>query len=122
MFPTFGLDKVVAQAIGIGTLIVLLTGGYFWWKHSVKQEALAEWNKSQIEQVQKEQRELIEDLTEVAKTQKALLQEMKNRNEILDKKFSEIDTYLDSNPVRQKYKNSKSSDVLKRTFKELGRN
>lgn len=122
MFPTFGLDKVVAQIIGVAILLVLLVGGYYWWKHSVKAEALAEWNQKQIEQVQKEQRELIKDLTEVAENQKVLLDEMRRANEVLDNKFAELEGYLNSKQVATKYKSTSSSDVLKRTFKELGRN
>lgn len=118
----FGLDKVAAQAIGVVILLVVLTGGYYWWKHSIKAEALAEWNQKQIEQVQKEQRELIQDLTEVAKNQKTLLDEMAKQSEMLDKKFSDLETYLNSKQVAVKYRGTKSSDVLQRTFKELGRN
>ena len=122
MFPTFGLDKVVAQIIGVAILLVLLVGGYYWWKHSVKAEALAEWNQKQIEQVQKEQRELIKDLTEVAENQKILLDEMKRANDALDTKFAALETHLNSKQVIAKYKGTSSSEILKRTFKELGRN
>ena len=122
MFPMFGLDKVAAQAIGVVALLVFLVGGYYWWAHSIRTEALQEWNQKQIEQVQKEQRELIRDLTEVAKNQKTLLEEMSKQSEMLDKKFSDLETYLNSKQVAVKYKGTKSSDVLQRTFKELGRN
>ncbi len=121
MFSLFGLDKVAAQIIGIIILIVVLTGGYFWWKHSVKQEALLEWNKNQQEQVVKEQKELIEDLTEVAQTQKVILDEVRKRNDFLEKRFSELEIYLNRPDTVKKYKNTQSSDVLKRTFKELNK-
>lgn len=121
MFPTFGLDKVVAQIVGVVILIVLLTGGYYYWKHSVKQEALAEWNKAQVEQVQKEQQRLIQNLTVIDKNQALIMKELEHQNQLLDKKFQDLEEYLNKDSTIKEYKGKSSSDVLKRTFKELGR-
>jgi uncharacterized protein HemX len=121
MFSLFGLDKVAAQIIGIITLVVLLVGGYYYWKHTIKTEALLEWNKAQQEQVAKEQQKLIQDLTEINKTQKELTAELKARNEALEKKFNELDEYLNKDSTVRAYKGKQSSDVLKRTFKELNK-
>lgn len=121
MFPMFGLDKVAAQIIGIVTLIVLLVGGYYYWKHTVKTEALLEWNKAQQEQVAKEQQKLVKDLTEINNEQKKLSAELKARNEFLEKKFGELEDYLNRPDTVTKYKGKESSEVLKRTFKELNK-
>jgi len=121
MFSLFGLDKVAAQIIGIITLVVLLVGGYYYWKHTIKTEALLEWNKAQQEQVAKQQQKLIQDLTEINKTQKELTAELKARNEALEKKFNELDEYLNKDSTARAYKGKGSSDVLKRTFKELNK-
>lgn len=121
MFSLFGLDKVASQIIGIITLVVLLVGGYYYWKHTIKTEALLEWNKAQQEQVAKEQQKLIQDLTEINKTQKELTAELKARNEALEKKFNELDEYLNKDSTVRAYKGKQSSDVLKRTFKELNK-
>ena len=121
MFSLFGLDKVAAQIIGIITLVVLLVGGYYYWKHTIKTEALLEWNKAQQEQVAKQQQKLIQDLTEINKTQKELTAELKARNEALEKKFNELDEYLNKDSTVRAYKGKQSSDVLKRTFKELNK-
>lgn len=121
MLALLGLDKVAAQIIGIVILIVLLVGGYYYWKHTIKTEALLEWNKAQQEQVAKQQQKLIEDLTEINKTQKELTTELKARNEALEKKFNELDEYLNKDSTSKQYKGKSSSDVLKRTFKELNK-
>lgn len=121
MLALLGLDKVMAQIIGIVILVVLLVGGYYYWKHSVKTEALLEWNKAQQEQVAKEQQKLIQDLSEINKEQKKLSAEIKARNDFLEKKFDEIESYLNRPDVVKQYKGKSSSDVLKRTFKELNK-
>lgn len=121
MFPTFGLDKVVAQIIGGVLLLGLLVGGYYYWKHSVKQEALVEWNKAQVEQVQKEQQKLIENLTVIDKNLAVIKKELEYTKKILDDKFKDVDEYLAKDSTKNEYKNKPSSDVLKRTFKELNR-
>ena len=121
MLSLFGLDKVAAEIIGGVILIVLLVGGYYYWKHSVKTEALLEWNKAQQEQVQKEQQKLIQDLTEIDKTQKQILADLKARNFFLEKKFEDLETYLNRPDTVKAYKGKGSSDVLKRTFKELNK-
>lgn len=121
MFPLFGLDKVAAQAIGVVLLIVTLIGGYYYWKHTVKAEALAEWNKAQVEQVQKEQAKLIENLTIIDKNQKEILKELSTQRSALEKKFGDLDEYLNKESTNNEYKNKPSSDVLKRTFKELNK-
>lgn len=121
MLSLFGLDKIATQIIGIIILIVLLVGGYYYWKHSVKTEALLEWNKKQQEQVAREQQELIKDLTEINNEQKKIFTELKARNDFLEKKFGELEDYLNRPDTVKKYKGKESSDVLKRTFKELNK-
>lgn len=121
MFSFFGLDKIAAEIIGGITLIVLLVGGYYYWKHTVKTEALLEWNKAQQEQVAKEQQKLIHDLTEIDKTQKQILGDLKDRNFYLEKKFEDLETYLNRPDTVKTYKGKGSSDVLRRTFKELNK-
>lgn len=121
MFSFFGLDKVAAEIIGVVILVVLLVGGYYYWKHSIKTEALLEWNKAQQEQVAKEQQKLIQDLTEINNTQKLILSDLKTRNLLLEKKFEDLETYLNRPDTVKAYKGKGSSDVLRRTFKELNK-
>ena len=121
MLSLLGLDKVAAQIIGGVILVVLLIGGYYYWKHTVKTEALLEWNKAQQEQVAQEQQKLIKDLTEINKQQQDILAEVRAQNQALEKKFSDLDEYLNKDSTVRKYKGKESSEVLKRTFKELNK-
>lgn len=121
MFPTFGLDTLIGKAIGVALTLLIVTGAYFYWKHSVKVEALAEWNKRQLEIVAAEQRELIKDMTLVTKLQKDVLLELNKRNEDIEKRFADLETELNSNHVQEKYKNTRSSDILRKTMKEIAR-
>ena len=121
MFPTFGLDQVAAKIIGAVLLVLLLVGGYYYWEHTVKTEALLEWNKAQQEQVAKEQQKLLQDLTEINKSQQKILSELDAQNQVLEKKFADLDEYLNKDSTVKQYKGKGSSDVLKRTFKELNK-
>jgi hypothetical protein len=121
MFPTFGLDQVAAKIIGVGLLDIMLIAGYYYWKHTVKTEALLEWNKAQQEQEAKEQQKLNQDLTEINKTQQNILGELRNQNMALEKKFNDLDGYLNKDSTVKQYKGKGSSDVLRRTFKELNK-
>jgi peptidoglycan hydrolase CwlO-like protein len=121
MFPTFGLDKIVAQLIGIGLVLALIVGGYFWWESSVRKEALRDWNFKQIQQVQKENENFMNKLGEVNKKQEEITKELDGINERMDKKFEELTTHLNSPETIKKYHDKPASDVLKRTFKELNK-
>ena len=121
MFPTFGLDQVAAKIIGVVLLILTLVAGYYYWKHTVKAEALAEWNKAQVEQVQKEQQKLIENLTIINEKQQTILKELTTQRQALEKKFGDLEDYLNSGVAAKTYNGKASSDVLKRTFKELNK-
>jgi hypothetical protein len=82
---------------------------------------LAEWNKAQVEQVQREQAKLIENLTIINKNQQDILKEIGIQRQALEKKFGDVDNYLEKDSTTKEYKGKSSSDVLKRTFKELNK-
>lgn len=121
MFPLFGLDQVAAKIIGIVLLILALVGGYYYWKHTIKAEAMAEWNKAQVEQVQKEQQKLIENLTIINEKQQTILKELTTQRQALERRFGDLEDYLNSGVAAKAYHGKASSDVLKRTFKELNK-
>ena len=121
MFPTFGLDTVAAKIIGTILSLLLVFGIYTYWKHSLKVEALAEWNNQQLQIVAQEQKELIENMTNVSKLQKDVLLELNKRNEDIEKRFADLEIELNSKHVQEKYKNTKSSDILRKTMKEIAR-
>jgi uncharacterized protein YoxC len=117
----FGLDRIVIYIIGAALLLLAVFGGYQYWKYTVKREALAEWNRQQIEIVQKAQQEYIQKTEELKKEQKKIVNDLAKQRRDLDRKFDSLEKYLDSPKTVKHYRDRKSSEVLKRTFKELGR-
>ena len=95
-------------------MAVIAGGGIYIWKSSIEEAALAE---AKIVELQKEltlQETYINDLTELNKESNKLIAEMKNKNTYLNETLKGLDVYLDT------HKDDKeSSEVLKRTIKEL---
>lgn len=119
MFSLFGLDKVAAQILGLVLVLGLLVAGYYWWVGSIKREALLEWNKQQVEIVRKENEKFIENLTEVNKNQEKIIKDLNTEKQALEKKYEDLEKHLNSPVIVEKYRKKPTSDVLKRTFKEL---
>jgi flagellar capping protein FliD len=119
MFPTFGLDKIAAQLLGIVLCLGTLIAGYYWWVGSIKRDAMREWNNKQIEIVKQENEKYVKQLTEVNQNQEKTIQDLKKQNDDLAKRFESLDRHLNSPIIIKKYKDKPTSDVLKRTFKEL---
>ena len=68
----FGLDRIVIYIIGAAMLLLAVFGGYQYWKYTVKRDALADWNRQQIEMVQKAQQEYIQKTEELDKEPRKL--------------------------------------------------
>ena len=117
----FGLSKIAIYLIGAALLLASVFGGYQYWKYTVKRDALADWNRQQIEVVQKAQQEFIQKTEELNKESKKVIDDLKKKNAELEKQFDSLEKYLDSPKVVKHYRGKKSSEVLQRTFKELGK-
>ncbi len=97
-------------------LTVMLGGGYWLWKNSVEEAAIAR-NKIELLEAQvKDQQKLMEDLNAINQESNNIIFDLKSRENELNQKLSDLEQYLknDKNP-------HESSEVLKRTFKELSR-
>ena len=95
-------------------MAVIAGGGIYIWKSSIEEAALAE---AKIVELQKEltlQETYINDLTELNKESNKLIAEMKNKNTYLNETLKGLDVYLDTHKDEKE-----SSEVLKRTIKEL---
>ena len=95
-------------------IAVIAGGGIYIWKSSIEEATLAE---ARIVELQKElalQETYINDLTELNKESNKLIAEMKNKNEYLNETLKGLDVYLDTHKDEKE-----SSEVLKRTIKEL---
>ena len=95
-------------------MAVIAGGGIYIWKSSIEEATLAE---AKIVELQKElalQETYINDLTELNKESNKLIAEMKNKNSYLNETLKGLDVYLDTHKDEKE-----SSEVLKRTIKEL---
>lgn len=99
----------------LGLILSVMAGfGYYTWKHSVEDAALS---KAKIEALENEiatQQEVIKDLESINKEGNALIADLKDKEIDLNQKLSELETYLKNHTD-----DHESSEVLKRTFKDL---
>jgi predicted transcriptional regulator len=99
----------------LGFILSVMAGvGYYTWKHNVEDAALS---KAKIEALENEiatQQEIIKDLESINKEGNALIADLKDKEIDLNQKLSELETYL-----KNHVDDHESSEVLKRTFKDL---
>ena len=94
---------------------VMLSFGYVYWKNSVEQAATDRLRVMQLEEQIRAQNKLIEDMKVITKNGDELIAGMKQKEIDLNDKLKDLESYLDNQPRDQK----QSSEVLKRTIKEL---
>ena len=100
-------------------LSIIITGmmsvGYMYWKNSVEQAATDRLRVLQLEDQLRTQQKLIDDLKVINNKGNELLTGMRQKENDLNDKLKDLESYLDNQPKDQK----QSSEVLKRTIKEL---
>ena len=95
-------------------LSVIVGGGYYVWKNNVEEAAVAELKIQQLEAELKSQEKLVEDLTAINKESNEIIADLKDKETTLNERLAGLSEYL------KNHKDDKeSSEVLKRTFKEL---
>jgi hypothetical protein len=97
----------------------IITGLYFVNISYVKSNALAEYNKTQLEQNIKDQQEFISKQKEIADTQARITQQLAIVNEKLSEKVGAVKTYLSSDQAQKE--NKGSSPVIKNTIELLAK-
>jgi uncharacterized lipoprotein YddW (UPF0748 family) len=109
------IGKILA-AIGV---IVALTGAYFWWENHVKDEALLQYNKTQLEEVNREQKALTQKMEQFTKDQAELLKAQLDYKDAVDQKFSGLTGYLSSDAAKKA--DGPANEILKRTIEEMNK-
>ncbi len=94
---------------------VMVGGGIYVWKSSIEAKAVIEYKTQQIEKAFEQQRKAMEDTAAMLRESTEIVADLKNKTIEMNEKFKSLDVYLDTQPKDQK----QSSEVLKRTFKEL---
>jgi septal ring factor EnvC (AmiA/AmiB activator) len=110
-FSSFG-----GKALSILLLLGVLTTAYFTWENHIKNLALEQFNKAQIEQTAKDNAEFKAKLKEVDDVQKSLINQTNLKNQELQKTVDDLNNKIDTNTAKIE---SLSSDVLKNTIKDL---
>lgn len=113
----FGFNKYVVYVIVAVTVLAVASTAILMWKASIRREALLEFNNKQLEQTVKEQQKFLEDMKAVNANQKKIIDDMTTKNEELSKQLKSIEDFLDSDEAKKN--DRESSDLLKRTIKEL---
>ena len=93
----------------------MMSVGYMYWKNSVEQAATDRLRVLQLEDQLRTQQKLIDDLKVINNKGNELLTGMRQKENDLNDKLKDVESYLDNQPKDQK----QSSEVLKRTIKEL---
>lgn len=115
----FGYNKYIVYGVLALIATAVITTYVLMWKHSIRQQALLEFNNKQLEQVVKDQQTFIKNMQEIQSLQKKTIDDINIKNAELQSKLNGIETYLDSDAAVNDSK--ESSDVLKKTIQELSR-
>lgn len=115
----FGYNKFIVYGVLALLATAIFTTYVLMWKHSIRQQALLEFNNKQLEQVIAEQKKFVETMSQVSELQRKTIEEISTKNKELLDKLVELDTFLDSEEAQNN--NRASSEILKRTIQELSR-
>ena len=95
-------------------LSFIVGGGYYVWKNSVEESALSEARLQEMTKQLELQEEYIKDTEANLKESTEIIADLKDKASKLNERVKGLDVYLDN------HKDDKeSSEVLKRTIKEL---
>ena len=112
------IGRMVGMGVGALLLVGVLLGLYKLHNDSIRREALAVYNRTQLEQLLKDQRDFISKMNELGELQKRTIADLQKQNDMLNTKLGVVDTYLSSQEARNADK--PSSEVLKNTIRQLG--
>lgn len=112
------IGRMVGMGVGALLLVGVLLGLYKLHNDSIRREALAVYNRTQLEQLLKDQRDFISKMNELSELQKRTIADLQKQNDMLNTKLGVVDTYLSSQEARNADK--PSSEVLKNTIRQLG--
>jgi len=112
-------SKIVRYFLFITVIITAITIAYFTWKHSIEKQALLEFNNKQLEQTLKDQKIINDNLNKLNDDQKKIIDDLTTKNQQLINSLDNLNKYLNSDEAKKDDKTS--SDILKRTIEELGK-
>jgi hypothetical protein len=97
-------------------LSIMMSVGIYMWKQSVATEALIEYKAKEMERLYQEQKKTLEDTRTILKESADIIADLKDKSIKMNEKVKGLEVYLDNHKDEKE-----SSEVLKRTFRELSR-
>lgn len=107
------MEKIITYGVIALVVFGIFTGIYVTWKNNVKQEALNNYNKSQVEQSIKDQQKFQENSDIISKNQEKIKSEINSDNSTLKEDLGKIEDSVNSGTDRE------SSEVLKDAVRQL---
>jgi hypothetical protein len=92
----------------------IVGGGIYTWRESVANQALVEYKAQEYLKRLEEQKKAMEDTAAILKESTDIVSDLKNQTIQMNEKVKNLEVYLNNNKD-----DKQSSEVLKRTFKEL---
>jgi uncharacterized protein HemX len=114
MLDFFGIGKYASYAIVALTVLSILTGGYFLWKHNVEQAARMQYNVEQLEAAVREQQEVARRQQELQTQQRALTSRLLEENRKNSERSRSINEFLNTQQTDRP-----ASDILRETIERL---
>ena len=114
----FGFNKYAVYAVIALIVVAVATTYILMWKHSIRQQALLEFNNKQLEQVIKDQQKFMSDMKTINDNQRTIIDSMNKQNEEFSNQLKDLEGYLGSDVGNKD--SEPSSEVLKKTIKQLG--
>lgn len=101
--------------LALGILLSVIVGvGVYMWRESIATQALIEYKAKELEKTLEQQKKALEDTSHILKESTEIVSDLKDKTIKMNEKVKNLEVYLDN------HKDDKeSSEVLKRTFKEL---
>jgi peptidoglycan hydrolase CwlO-like protein len=111
------LNKYVIYGIIIAIIIAMIGITYVAWEAKIKQQALIEYNQTQIQQVIKDKAELEKKLNNVKNLADDVSKKLNDKVDALNNKTADLEAYLNSKETKSQDK--PTSNIIKRTLEEL---
>lgn len=112
-----GLDKYVGQII-VGLLITAIAGGgYLYWRSEIRSQALAEYNRTQLQSIVDSQNEQARINREIQQRQEAIISRMNEQISALQTRTSAATRYINSPQAAAS--NRLASEVVRNTIDQL---
>ena len=105
---------LVGALFAIGTLAAL----YKMHNDGIRREALAEYNKTQLEETVRNQKEFILTLKKIGELQQEAVIKLDKNNKLIDERIGKVEDFLNSEEAKKSDRSA--SSVLRETLRQLG--